>query len=404
MSDGTLEKLTRVHGEAHVDEQLPPWGNPRTMEERIAVCRPLLPCAEKLAPYLSMIDASRRYANHGALVLRLQERLRADFSLPVEVVVASSGTAALAGGILAVAGRAPEQRPLCLLPAYTFVGTLSAVELCGFTPYLVDVDPATWMLDPEYCSSHSMIREVGLVVPVAPYGRPVEQRAWNEFRDRTGIPVVIDGAAAFEAIVTEPDLYAGDIPVAVSFHATKIFGTGEGGAVFCSDRDISTAALQCLNFGYGADRISHRPSLNGKMSEYHAAIGLAELDGWTDKLSGYRRVVYEYLKSWQNYQMLNSLHTTPSIASNYMIFEAADEFQSLSVQAGLRSRGIGHRMWYGPGLHRQPYCSSFGRDDLRETESLADRLIGLPMSADMTADDVASVAQTVFQSHRGALL
>ncbi len=355
--------------------------------ESIPVCRPLLPRRDSLAAYLDLIDATRNYSNHGALVLTLQERLRAKVKGAAHVSLASSGTAALTGAILAAGGRASDDRPLCLMPAYTFIGTVSAVEQAGFVPYFVDVDPGTWMLDPDACRRHRLLHRAGLVVPVAPYGRPVPQAVWETFRAATGVPVAIDGAAAFEGLVRQPDVTLGSVPVATSFHATKAFCTGEGGAVFCGDLATWRAAMECLNFGYNSDRVSGRASINGKMSEYHAAVGLAELETWADKLRCYAAVAARYRQSGA----AAPLHLAPDIASNYALLETASKDETDEVMRALTRAGIGNRRWYGTGVHRQPYCERFGRDPLPHSEDLADRLVGLPMAVDMTPGEVRDV-------------
>ena len=308
-------------------------------------------------------------------------------------MVAASGTSALAGAILACAGRAKPRKTLCLVPAYTFIGTVSAIEQCGYTPYFVDVDPLTWRVEPRHCVDHRLHDAVGLVVPVATYGRPVPQAKWEAFSNVTGVPVVIDGAASFESILSAPMTYLGNVPVAVSFHATKAFCTGEGGAIFCGDPGLWRPTVQCLNFGYDLDRVCRTPSINGKMSEYHAAVGLAELDGWEGKRRRYARVADRYRTCFGT--SVASLHLAPSVASNYVILEAhsvahADELTDLLVQ-----NGVGHRRWYGSGAHRQPYCADFDRDEVPVADDLAHRLIGLPMSVDLTAPDIQDIFGTV---------
>ncbi|MCX8252507.1 putative DegT/DnrJ/EryC1/StrS aminotransferase [Beijerinckiaceae bacterium RH AL1] len=361
--------------------------------ERISVCRPQLPSVRHIAGYLSRIDTSRRYSNHGALLLEFQDRLRATVRQQAHVAVAASGTAALAGAILATAGRAKPHKSLCLVPAYTFIGTVAAIEQCGFTPYFVDVDPTTWVIDAASCEQHRLLDQVGLVVPVAPYGRPVPQIDWVRFSQRTGIPVVIDGAAAFESLVSTPSAYLGVVPVAVSFHATKSFCTGEGGAVFCGDAELGQRTMRCLNFGYDLDRVCRTPSINGKMSEYHAAVGLAELDSWQEKLAAYGRVALRYraLSDGEH----DGLHLAPSVASNYALLEAADVDHARAIVDTLSEMGIGHRKWYGAGAHRQPYCAAFGRDDVPVSESLAERLIGLPMSVDLAFADINDIMAAI---------
>ena len=183
------------------------------VERMIPVLRPRLPSAEQLLPYLRRIDATRIYTSWGPLALELEERLCRRFSLPVGgVVSASSGTSALTAAILTAAGRAAGQRGLAIVPALTFVATAAAAEACGYTVRIVDVDPETWQLDPERMAARTDLDEVGIVIPVAPFGRPVPQTAWLEFRERTGIPVVIDGAATFETAADRPTGSSGSFP------------------------------------------------------------------------------------------------------------------------------------------------------------------------------------------------
>ncbi len=145
--------------------------------------------------------------------------------------------------------RVSEQTARAIIPAFTFPATASAVQCCGFVPYLVDVDADTWLLDPERVLAHDALGRVGLVVPVAAFGRPPRQAAWRAFRDATQIPVVIDGAASFDRFVEEPQPELGEIPVAMSFHATKCFSSGEGGAVACTDTETIALTALALNLG-----------------------------------------------------------------------------------------------------------------------------------------------------------
>ncbi len=138
-----------------------------------------------------------------------------------------------------------------------------------------DVDPQTWALDPAALGNHPEIGRVGLVVPVAPFGRSVDRAQWEAFRDTEGVPVVIDGAASFDRLVNDGEAQLGTVPLAISFHATKCFGVGEGGAITSSDTDVVARAAQALNFGFSVMCESRGASINGKMSEYHAAVGHA---------------------------------------------------------------------------------------------------------------------------------
>jgi dTDP-4-amino-4,6-dideoxygalactose transaminase len=280
--------------------------------EIVPVLRPRLPRAEALMPYLRRIDESRVYTNFGPLVLELEVRLHRHFGLANgNLVSASSGTAGLIGAILASAGRAGHNRPYALMPSFTFVATAVAAELCGYRPCFGDVDARTWILDPDALLQHPQLDQVGVIIPVATFGRPVPQAAWESFSERTGIPVIIDGAASIEAVSKDPARHLGSLPVVMSFHATKSFATGEGGCVITTDTELTARAFQALNFGFYGTRDSRGASTNGKMSEYHAAVGLAELDGWEGKLNAYRAVADMYRQGF-----LDDEKTLNAVAKN----------------------------------------------------------------------------------------
>jgi dTDP-4-amino-4,6-dideoxygalactose transaminase len=359
----------------------------------IPVLRPLLPTADRLLPYLSRIDETRTYSNWGPLVEELQERLSSELRQPPgSIVLASSGTTALVGAILATAGRASSDRPLAVVPALTFVATALAVEQCGFTPVLADVDATTWMLDPIRLEEEVDLDSVGLIVPVAPYGRPVPQSGWQTFRERTRIPVVIDGAASFDLAASSPQPALGDIPVTMSFHATKAFSSGEGGCVACGSSDATIEVVRALNFGFFEGRDAMSASTNGKMSEYHAAVGLAELDGWGSKQTQLEDTVATYVDAFARGELSDRLVCTPLIGLSYVLYQARDVAETESVQCSLRAHGIDFRLWYGDGIHGHTHFAGGARERLDTADDLAARLIGLPIAPDLTAAQVGRIA------------
>jgi len=365
--------------------------------------RPHLPAADLLLPYLRRIDAARCYTNWGPLTSELEQRLSAHFAIPAgSVVSAASGTSALIGSILASAGRAGEDRPLAIVPAFTFVATASAVEQCGYRPHLADVLAADWALDPAAIARHPLLHRVGVVVVVSPFGRPVAQAPWVTFRGETGIPVVIDGAGAFEAIEADGDRLLGGIPVALSFHATKAFAIGEGGAVVTTDTGLAQRVTQALNFGFYEDRESRTPSTNGKMSEYHAAVGLAALDAWPASARAFRRVADEYRTQLATAGLVDRLVASPTVAGCYSLFTCRSQEEQIRIHESLASRGVEVRLWYGRGLHTQPRFLDLTRDTVPVTERIAPCLIGLPVAADLPADDIAHVVQGLVEGVQAA--
>ena len=360
------------------------------------VLRPRLPTAERLLPYLRQIDANRIYTNFGPMALEFHRRLGEHFSFPREgIVTAASGTAALVGAILASVGRAGKDRPFALIPSFTFVATAAAVELCGYKVRLADVDAESFLLNPAHALLHPEIDRIGLVIPVAAFGRLVNQAAWRQFQEKTGIGVVIDGAACFEAATTASRVVLGKIPVTMSFHATKSFGTGEGGCAITSDIGLARRIAQALNFGFLGARDSQTASINGKMSEYHAAIGLAELDGWNAKAKEMAAVAATYRSHFAELNLQNRFIGASEIASCYALFrcETIDEVQC--VTTGLRNESIDCRLWYGHGIHNQSLYRDLLHDGMPVTESLTSRLIGLPVDPDFAEENVADIARTL---------
>ena len=357
--------------------------------------RPRLPAAEHLLPYLRRIDESRIYANWGPLVTELEARLSREWGLGAgTTALAASGTAALVGTILATAGPAGHDRPYALMPALTFSATAVAAELCGYRPYLSDVDPEEWMLSAERVAEHPMLDHVGVIVPVGAFGRPVSQEPWLNLRQRTDVPVVIDASASFDRILDAPDRCLGRIPVVISLHATKTFGTGEGGCVVCTDGEILADVVQALNYGFSSRRESEAPSLNGKMSEYSAAVGLAGLDRWPETISTLQDVAASYRAAFDSAAAAGRLVVSPEVSACYVLLESA-RGRASRLEEGLRQSGIDYRHWYGEGLHRQSQFAGAPRDELSTTEDLAPRLIGLPLAPDLADDTIARVVKAL---------
>ncbi len=195
--------------------------------------------------------------------------------------------------------------------------------------------------------------------------------------------MVIDGAASFAALAASGAEFLGEIPVAVSFHATKSFATGEGGAIATGDAAFGRRVGQALNFGIDTIRDCRLASTNGKMSEYHAAVGLAELDEWPEKLAAFQAVAERYRREMAVLGLGDRLHVAPFIGPNYALYECRNTADAARACARLHRARIGYRLWYGEGVARQTYYADLPRDRLDVTEQLAPCLLGLPMAPDL---------------------
>ena len=355
----------------------------------IPVMRPKLPVAERIAPYMQRIDGARIYSNFGPLARSLEARLATCFGAPDDGVVSMAN--ATVGLTLALTAQHPEPGSLCAIPAWTFVATPHAVTQAGLVPYFVDVDPESWALDPDVLS-RELARapgKVSAVMPVAPFGRPIDVSLWDQFRARTGLAVVIDAAASFDSLV------AGRVPSVVSLHATKVIGIGEGGCVVSRDTELIRDLRARANFGLFQSRESRASATNAKLSEYHAAIGLAALDEWDVTRAEWMAVADAYNGAFAglNRVQLQSGFGTSWIASTCVV-DIADVGVE-RVERAFDAAKIETRRWWGRGAHDHPATHRFPRTSLSVTETLARSTIGLPFYRDLEPSSIGRIAECV---------
>lgn len=356
--------------------------------ERIPVLKPLLPRLDAATKYLKRIDETRLYSNNGPLLREFEGRLAEWLGvIPESVACMANGTMAIAVALKA-AGAIPGK--LCLMPSWTFVGTASAVITAGLEPYFVDVDLETWALQPEALLGRDDLEHVGGVVVVAPFGAPLDRGAWDRFSQRTGIPVVIDAAAAFDAIASVPMMSPGPTPMAVSLHATKTLGIGEGGFIVSTDSDLMQRACQIGNFGFYSISVAQMMGWNAKLSEYAAAIGLACLDEWPAKRQSWDRVTQSYRARFieQPKVTLHPAYGDGWVSSYCCVRMNGDGHRIVKL---LGDRGIDTRRWWRGGCHAQPGFTGLSRDPLPATQALATTTVGLPFSVDMTEKQIDRV-------------
>jgi dTDP-4-amino-4,6-dideoxygalactose transaminase len=352
----------------------------------LPIMRPKLPSAQSLLPYLSRIDNSRVYSNFGPLSAEFESRLAAHFGVPAQAVTTVvNGTLGLA---LALAAQGARPGTLCVIPAWTFIASAQAAAVAGLVPFFVDVDPVTWALDPHVITDiiERAPGEVGAVMPVVPFGQPIDFTAWDRFRSSTGLPVVIDAAAGFDSVTPT------DTPAVVSLHATKALGIGEGGFVLCADSSLIRSIRARANFGFAGSRAAMVPALNAKLSEYHAAVGNAALDEWSTARADWLAVAGAYrdrLARSGAARLQDGFGET--WVSSVCVFNLGAAGAS-QLEIGLQSAGIETRRWWGGGAHTHPFTAHLPRTALPVTDELARSTIAVPFFRDMELVDVARVA------------
>jgi dTDP-4-amino-4,6-dideoxygalactose transaminase len=356
------------------------------------VLRPSLPPAAELLSYLEEIDQRRWYSNSGALVVRLEEQLSRHLGFSSHSVITTAN--ATLGLTVALLARRVPAGSICLVPSWTFAATPHAARAAGLIPWFVDVDRRSWALNPDHVTEmlKRMPRPVSALIVVSPFGAPIDVKAWEQFEDRTGVVVIVDAAAAFDATRRS------HIPFVVSLHATKILGAGEGGFVSSTDSQFLERVRASCNFGFQGSRNAMIPALNAKMSEYHAAVALASLASWPETRQRHMRIMEWYRRAVAR---LDRVSLQPKYGHGWVSGTTSVLLPPRTrdrVSQTLLQSGIETRLWWGTGCHTQPAFMDCPCGALPVTEELGGRVLGLPHFPDMRKQDVDLVVNSVSEA------
>jgi dTDP-4-amino-4,6-dideoxygalactose transaminase len=285
---------------------------------------------------------------------------------------------------------------LVAMPAWTFVATAHAVLQAGLTPWFLDVDHETWALSPQIVLD-ALPRAPGpvaAVIPVSPFGSPVDTGSWLKLREQTGLAVLIDAAAAFDTA------HDGALPTIISLHATKVLGIGEGGLVASNDTLLIDRLRQLTCYGFKGSRESAMPATNAKLSEYAAAVGMAGLDMWPTTRMRYGlvaqglRIALSGITDVQ-FQSGWGSHWVSSVCVVRLPEGSADR-----VEQRLSAEGIDTRRWWARGCQGHPAFAGLPHTPLAVTERLADSTLGLPYAMDLDGRMIGRIAHAVAQAVR----
>ncbi len=349
-----------------------------------------LPPAEAIQPYLQEIDRSGKYCNFGPLEARFRARLGGQLGTEAnEIVTFCNGTLALTCALKALN---VEPGSLCIIPAWTFTATAAAAMMAGLTPYFLDVDETSWALNPESVEQAlATLHNVGCVIPVSPFGDPVDVAAWQQFRQRTGLPVLIDAAGAYDSFREIESFHASDIPVMISLHGTKPLGIGEGGIVISTDTEFAERLKAMTVFGFRGSRNSAVAATNAKISEYTAAVGLAALDVYADYRLRFASLRDYYIEKFATLDVAHRLDKRwISATCNILAPGGAETLEPLFA-----ARNIETRRWWESGCHRHTAYASCPRGKVPVTERLAQTALGIPFYLGMSAAEQDHVCDTL---------
>ena len=364
---------------------------------KFPIIRPDIPPVQQWAGYLDEAYASRRFSNYGSLSRRLESWLAATWGDDCTTcVLTSSGTAAIAAPLIArgITGRV-------LLPAFTFPATLSAIRMAGATPVLVDVHPDDWRVSADALDRAFATTAAEAAVVLAPFGLRSDFSAHARIASQHGGILIIDNAAGLGVnrvpLESSPDVFE-----AYSLHVTKPFGIGEGGVIF-ANRSSDTAVRRSLNFGLPVSMAGELPTwgINGKLSEFHAAVGLAVASVFQTQLRARRAMAARYVAALSRFPEVGFCPEPEDSA--WQLFplllptrQAADAFQAHTHQLGMEIR-----RYYSPSL--SSFLEVERVTDCPISLDLSQRMCCLPVYANASDTDVVGMVDIASEALGRAL-
>ena len=279
----------------------------------IYVTRPELPSLDDFIPYLRQIWDSKVLTNGGPFHEEFEQRLCERLGVH-HIALFANCTIGLVTALqaLRITGEV-------ITTPYSFVATAHSLVWNGIKPVFVDIDPLTLNLDPAKIEA-AITPQTTAIMPVHCYGHPCDVERIRAIADTYGLKVIYDAAHAFGVECADGSvLKHGDLS-AVSFHATKVFTTFEGGAIICPDEKTRQRINYLKNFGFAGETTVVAPGINGKMSEFNAALGLLQLKGFDEATAKRRAIDGRYRAGLAHVRGVTCARETGETVSNYAYF------------------------------------------------------------------------------------
>ena len=351
----------------------------------ITVTKPFLPIRASFDKYVDRIYQNNWLTNFGPLEQELTEALKAYLSVD-NLLLTNNGTMAMH-----VLYKALALKGEVITTPFSFVATTSTLVWENLKPRFVDIDPTSLNLDPLLIEKH-INAKTSAILPVHVFGRACD--VWNiqEIATRHKLKVMYDAAHAFNVRTNEGKniLTYGDAST-LSFHATKLFHTIEGGAIITKDADLISECKKLINFGIrGYDRIDGLGT-NSKMNEFMAAMGLAVLDNIGYIIEERARVNYDYNRLIRADLLPATIEFATNNNSYYPILLKNEE-RCLSVRDNLLANEIMPRRYFNPSLNTLNYIKY---QACPISENISSRILCLPMYPGLQTCDIEKIAKIV---------
>lgn len=366
------------------------------MEKTITVTTPLLPELDDFNSLLKEIWSSKWITNNGQFHQKLEEALCDYLKVPF-ISLFTNGTLPLLTALqaLRISGEV-------ITTPYSFVATTHSIWWNGIKPVFVDIDPSNCGIDPDKIEAAITPRTTA-IMPVHCYGKPCDNKRIQAIADKYGLKVIYDAAHAFGVEVDgESVLNWGDMST-LSFHATKVYTTIEGGAIVMHDEATKKRIDYLKNFGFASETEVVAPGINGKLDEVRAVYGLLNLKQVDKAINARHQVAIQYRQAFQNVKGIRFFNDMIGVKHNYSyfpIFINAEEYGMTrdELYFKLRDHNILGRRYFYPLISTFSTYSglpSASPDNLPNATRIANEVICLPMHHELSSDDINRIIELI---------
>lgn len=358
-------------------------------KDLITVTSPLLPSLDDFNAMLKEIWASRWITNNGQFHKRLEVALAEYLGVPY-ISLFTNGTLPLLTALqaLRITGEV-------ITTPYSFVATTHSIWWNGCKPVFVDIDPATGNIDPDKIEA-AITPKTTAIMPVHVYGKPCDTKRIQEIADKYGLKVIYDAAHAFGVKVNgESILNAGDMST-LSFHATKVYNTIEGGAMVMHDEKTKQRIDYLKNFGFAGEVTVVGPGINSKVDEMRAAYGLLNLRQVDNAIAARQQVAIKYREALRNVDGITFFDDMPGVKHNYSyfpVFVDAEKYGMTRDELYFKMKDanvLGRRYFYPLISEFSTYrgLESARPENLPNAHKMANSVICLPMHHVLSEEDI----------------
>ena len=352
----------------------------------INVTKTFLPLIEDYLFFLKEAWGSNYITNRGPLVSKLEERLKEYLNVS-NILLTANGTIPIQ-----IAIKALNLRGEIITTPFSYVATYSSIVWEGLSPKFVDINQDNLTIDASKIEV-AINSKTTAILATHVYGNPCAIQEIEEIAKRHDLKVIYDAAHCFGVKYMGRSIFEfGDISTC-SFHATKIFHTAEGGAIFCNLKDYRDVVFKKHNFGHDGLLNISDIGINGKMDEIRAALGLSILDH-VPGLIQLRKNVFEHYLEKLNWQKIRMPEIRDSTDWNYSYFPIIFETEKLllDVEAALNAQNIYPRRYFYPSLNQLNFVSY---QEMPISESISKRVLCLPFHHDLNFEDVEIISNLI---------